>query len=204
MPRTARPKTNDPQVVDVLAGATMDPAFTPPPASMNPAAAVAPVVPIRPVPEAQLSPEQRRIRELEDTLAKERGRKDPEPELDTATPGADGNILIHFLEDGFTALGNVWYRGQELEFDLNGGAYADTRDRNGRSWLELRDDDMAQIRRYGKVMFRSGPWPGLKLSEADVAFESLKGAAKPSDADLANAERAEAARNRAAPRLPTR
>ncbi len=187
MPRTSRtPKTDDPQVVDVLAGAA-------------PAGA-----PARPVPESQLSPEQRRIRDLEDALAKERGRKDPDVELDTVDPGADGNILIHFLEDGFTALGNVWYRGQELEFAAGSGAYQDTCDRNGNSWLSLRGDDMAQIRRFGKVMFRPGPWPGLKLTEADVTFEALTGAAKPGTDDLAAAERAEAARNRAAPRLPTR
>jgi len=191
LPRTTRPpKPGEPTVVDVLTQGI-------------PAPVTAPAA-TRPVPETELSPDQRRIRDLEDQLAKERGKKDPEEELEFVEPDADGNILIHFLDDGFTALGKVWYRGQELEFTPGSGAYNDTRDRNGNSWLDLAGNDMAQIHRYGRVMFRLGPWPGLKLSEAPVEFEGLKGAAKPTDDELAAAERAEIARNRAAPRLPNR
>lgn len=187
MPRTTKP---EPTVVDVLTQGI-------------PAPATAPAA-VRPVPERELTPEQRRIRDLEDQLAQERGRKDPEEELDQVEAGADGNILIHFLEDGFTALGKVWYRGQELEFTPGSGAYNDTRDRNGRTWLDLAGNDMAQIRRYGKVMFRTGPWPGLKLTESPVEFEGLKGAARPTGDELSAAERAELGRGRAAPRLPVR
>lgn len=202
MPRTARPKTNDPQVVDVLAGATMDPAFVPPPASMNPAATVAPVVPIRPVPEAQLSPEQRRIRELEDTLAKERGRKDVEPAAEQlAADVAAGALTIHFLEDGLTVFGKVFVRGEQRLIDDQ--AYAETRDRNGNSWLDVIDDDQAQITRWGKVMFRRGPWPGKKFTDA-LEYEPLKGATAPTAAELEAAQQAEERARLTAPRLPTR
>ncbi len=163
----------------------------------------------RPVPESELTPEQRQIRHLEDQLARERGRKDPQIELESTEPGAQGNVLIHFLEDGFTALGQVWYRGQELEVAPGSGAYADTCDRLGHSWLELRHDEFGQVERFGKVMFRAGPWPGKPLVEAaKVPFESLRSlhgdsaAAGPSESELAEAAKAEARRRRAAPRLP--
>jgi len=177
--------------------------------------AVVPVEPVpvpasRPAPESTLTPEQRRIRDLENQLAVERGRKDIEPELEAPKPaavGGQGNILIHFLGDGFTALSKVWYRGQELEITPGSAAYRDTCDRNGRSWLELRDDDFAQIQRWGEVMFRSGPWPGKTYDDAaKVPFERLKplrdGASLvPSAEQLEAASAAERSRARAAPRL---
>jgi hypothetical protein len=67
-------------------------------------------------------------------------------------------VLIHILEDGFTANGRVWYRGQEIEYTIGDDAFKDTQDREGRSWLELSPAD--QMRRYGRAMFGEGPWPG--------------------------------------------
>jgi len=165
----------------------------------------------RPAPESQLSPEQRRIRELEDLLAREMGRKDVEPSVDPEiVNGAEENIIIHILEDGFTALGKVWYRGEELEFLPGGGAYQDTCDRNGRSWLELRKDDFAQIERWGRIMFRNGPWPGKSLAEIEnVSFEplnSISGADRvaPTADEIRQAASKAARRGRAAPRLQLR
>lgn len=48
----------------------------------------------RPVPDSQLTAEQRRIRDLENQLALERGRKDPEPEFEPKVNDAEG-IHIH-------------------------------------------------------------------------------------------------------------
>lgn len=190
-----------------MPGPAPDPAPSPGPGPTQPAVP-SPVG--RPVAESELTPDQRRIRALEDQLARERGRKDVEPELVVpAQPGARDNIVIHFLEDGFTALGKVWYRGQEIEFEPNGPAYGDTCDRHGRSWLDLRDDEFAQVERYGKIMFRSGPWPGRKLTDDGAArFEKLRAlggdapVGAPTPDELAAAEAAEAKRRRAAPRLP--
>jgi hypothetical protein len=169
-------------------------------------------VPYKPVPDSHLTADQRRIKDLQDMLARERGKRDPEVEL-AALPSPDaedGTILIHFLTDGFSALGQVWYRGQEIEFVPGSAAYRDTCDRTGRSWLELRDDDFAQVERWGEVKFRSGPWPGKSLLDAaKVSFESVRGpdgkpVPPPSKAELEAAAKAEARRRRAAPRLPTR
>lgn len=168
-----------------------------------------PVVESRPVPESELTPEQRRIRELEDLLARERGRKDPVEEYDSVESNGQ-NILIHFVDDGFTALGKVWYRGQELEIEPGSQSYKDTCDRLGRTWLSLRDDESEQIERYGRVMFRSGPWPGKSyVAAADVNYEPLRPLSgstnlSPSLDDLARAEKLETQRRRAAPRLPMR
>lgn len=157
------------------------------------------------MPEVELTPEQLEIKALRDQLAKLSGKKDEEPVTEEITnPGDVDNILIHFLEDGLTALGKVWYRGQELEFVPGSRAYKDTFNRRGHSWLELRHNDFAQVERWGKVMFRPGPWPGKNY--ADGTFETLrleKGEGKippPSEDEIARAEKAR--QQRAAPRLP--
>lgn len=173
--------------------------------------APAEIVAERPVPEDQLSQDQLRIRELENALALERGKKDLEPEYEPVSVGADGNIVIHIVGEGFTVLGQNWYVGQELEFDPKGRAYKDTFDRRGRTWLSLAENEMAQVEKYGKVMFRSGPWPGK--SYADNAGSPLQhplrgmngGTVMPPTQDELHAiARQESARGRRAPHLPTR
>jgi hypothetical protein len=121
-----------------------------------------------------------------------------------SNPGDGGNIVIHILEDGFTGLGKVWYRGEELEFEPNSMAYKDTFNNRGQSWLDLRKNEFAQAERWGKVMFRDGPWPGKGY--ADGTWETLRDLAKdghvtpPSQVELDAAEKAR--RKRAAPHLP--
>lgn len=70
-------------------------------------------------------------------------------------------ITIHFLADGFTALGNTWYRGQELTFEVGSEAHKQTFDRNGDSWLDMRNNPQAQLARYKDHKFAEGPWPFL-------------------------------------------
>lgn len=81
---------------------------------------------------------------------------------------AGTSILIHVLEDGFTAHGQVWYRGQELEYVVGEQAYEDTKGRNGASWLSW--DDQTQMRRWGREMFRRGPWPGSAYEDPRAAM----------------------------------
>jgi hypothetical protein len=154
----------------------------------------------------EMTPEQEEIKYLKDQLAKLAGKKDVEPQVESlARPGDDGNILIHFLEDGLTLLGKVWYRGEELEFEVGSQAYKDTFNRRGETWLDLRNDEFGQVDRWGKIMFRNGRWPGKTY--ADGTFEALRlekgdGSVKPPTAtELAAAEKAR--QRRAAPRLPT-
>lgn len=109
--------------------------------------------------EAELTPDQQRVKELEHLLAVSEGKKDRQPELVPQKDEEGKTVLIHFLEDGFTAQGQVWFRGQELMWNVDSPEYRDTKDRNGISWLKMTDQD--QFRRFGKIFFRRGPWPGL-------------------------------------------
>jgi hypothetical protein len=156
-------------------------------------------------PGAALSADQLRIRELEHRLALAEGKKDVVGELETAAPGPD-NIVIHFLEDGLTALGQIWMRGQELEFARGGQAYQDTKDRNGWSWLSLVDDEFGQVSKWGRIMFRRGPWPGKTYRDGtyEILGQVTGGGTvpAPTQAELSVAEEAERARRRAAPVLP--
>lgn len=159
-----------------------------------------------PTPDTELTPEQREIKALRDRLAQSEGRKDVEPEVDDIA--VDGEVIvIHFLEDGATALGKVFYRGDELEFVVGSQAYKDTFDRNGKTWLDMRFDEFAQADRFqGRIMFRNGRWPGKTY--ADGTFQTLRSerdanvnVRPPSDEELAAAEKARA--RRAAPKLPS-
>jgi hypothetical protein len=196
------------RLVDPLAEPAQPGPTNPVPAEPEPVEPASPLDlpprPDRPLPDSALTPEQLRIRELENQLALERGRKDPELEFE---PLADADapsdlIFIHFIADGLSVLGKIWTRGEELRFDPRSRAYADTCDRNGRSWLEVRDDPVAQERRWGEVKFRSGPWPGdTLLAVANQHFDYGEG---PTHEQLRAAHAAEQRRAGAPPRLPLR
>lgn len=153
----------------------------------EPAEAVQTVKDVPPTPTAALTAEQKKIRELENQLAIANANKFDSAQDEFVVATSDNKLLIHVLEDGLTFNGQVWYRGQEIEFDLPGGGgdtqpFEDTKDRHGKTWLAL--DEAAQMRRWGKVRFRRGPWPGVR--HVDPA-----------------AEEAERQRRRAAPKMPS-
>jgi hypothetical protein len=64
-----------------------------------------------------------------------------------------GVIKVYFLQDGFTALGEVWYRGQDTEVVVGSEDYEKTKNSQGDSWLDLISNPAAQKKKYGKVMF---------------------------------------------------
>lgn len=137
----------------------------------------------------ELTPKQREIQELRDKLAQRQAE-----EIAAAAPAYETNvdpnadkILIHILEDGITLQGEVWYRGQEIEFTVGSMAHKQTFNKHGKSWLDLADDEDAQYERWGKLYFRSGPWRGRKLSQ--VTMSDLPPDA--TEADLERIRRAE-------------
>ncbi len=75
-------------------------------------------------------------------------------------PSIEGSITVHFLDDGLTLLGKVWYRGEELT--INPGT---------ENWEMahpvLSMDEYAQEEKWGKRFFRPGPWRGKRLDEID-------------------------------------
>lgn len=151
-----------------------------------------------PAVEVQETPEQREIRELKEQLKALMALAQPntEPTKVEETPVEGDTFLIHFLADGITAQGQVWYLGQELEFIVGSKAWKDTFDREGKSWLLMSENDQAD--RKGKVYFRRGPWPGKKSYkdgewEKDAPAESTL-----EQADIKERER----RQKGAPTLP--
>ena len=127
----------------------------------------------------ELSAEQKEIQDLKDQLARANGARDIETvDEEVANPGSEENILVHFVRDGFTDLGNIWYKGQEVEVEPGTENY-----RSAKKWADYTEDE--QIEYYGAVYFRKGPWKGKNYEDEAAA-------------------KAEKRRNRAAPRVITK
>lgn len=149
-------KISEPKVTDVPEVDEEDAAIAALQAQLAAPSVLPARAPGRPVPEEKLTPKQKQIREMQDALAKKAAAElEAAPETLADTEGE--SIRIHVVEDGFTAQGRVWYRGQELVFPIGSEVHEQTKDRLGQTWLDL--DDSAQARRFGRVMFRKGPWP---------------------------------------------
>lgn len=96
--------------------------------------------------------------------------------------------LIHFLDDGFTALETMWYRGQELEVVegtpewiatlvpttdcreslLKNKRHIEPKKDDGaqcecRSWLTLTAAE--QMDKYNRTIFGEGLWPGKSYED---------------------------------------
>lgn len=89
---------------------------------------------------------------------------------DSAITG-DDVVIIHFLKDGFTAGGQLWYVGQEFRVRLGSPEHEAQKDRNGNCWFEMSELD--QIARYGEVYFKPGPWPGLPWDDLAKYMEGV-------------------------------
>jgi hypothetical protein len=115
-------------------------------------------------------------------------------------PSQGAAVLVHFIEDGLTAFGQVWYRGQEIEIGPGHPRWE-----QARAWILL--DRTGQINRWGKQFFAPGPWPGRRsyLDGAD-AFQQLGDGsggkfAGPGEQALRQADEAERRRGRAVPAI---
>ncbi len=122
-----------------------------------------------PVEEEISDEEKEEIKNLEDQIARRNNaRLDSREPKGFAEAKSKDTILIHFVEDGFSAFGTVWNKGQELEISPGSPEFQRTQDINGDSWLDLRTDNAAQRRRWGKVMFAEGPYEWVEGEEFDV------------------------------------
>lgn len=151
-----------------------------------------------------MSEEELREREVAHQRAIATGRESP---VLSYTPGSAPqgvqSVLIHFVKDGFTAFGNVWMRGQEIELWPGHPRW-----REAQEWIHL--DTAAQYRRYGEEKFRWGPWPGERTYTAGLnSFQMMRGISDdgppvgpPTPEELQRGDEAERRRGRRVP-MPT-
>jgi len=156
--------------------------------------------PMRPRPAAELTPAERadRDRQHAEALAAAAAFEQAQPEY---VPPAGEAVLIHFVTDGLTAFGQVWYRGQELAIGPDHPRWTEAL-----GWITL--SRWQQIERWGEQKFDFGPWPGRRHVDAAGSFERLfttdaqgnkVAVAGPTEAQLAAADDAERRRGRAVP-----
>lgn len=77
-------------------------------------------------------------------------------------PTQQGSITVHFVEDGLTLLGKIWYRGEELT--INPGT-----DNWAQASNVLVMDEYEQESKWGQRFFRNGPWRGKSLMDIDMS-----------------------------------
>jgi hypothetical protein len=157
--------------------------------------------PVRPKPAAQLSPAERAERERDHAEAVAVAAMF-ERQPQQFVPSEGEGILIHFVADGLTAFGQVWYRGQELQIGPDHPRWNEAL-----GWITL--DRFAQVERWGEQKFDFGPWPGRRsYTEALGSFEQLSvttpdgsraAFAGPTEQQLRDADEAERRRGRAVP-----
>ena len=156
---------------------------------------------MRPRPAAELTPAEKAEREQQHAAAVAAAARFERQET-TYVPAEGEAVLIHFVADGLTAFGQVWYRGQELQI---GPSHPRWREAVG--WITL--TRFQQVERWGEQKFDFGPWPGRKsYAEALGSFAQLRGTdppgnavalAGPTEQQLRDADEAERRRGRAVP-----
>ncbi len=158
----------------------------------------------RPKPEAMLTDEEKAERNRQHQAAVAAGKRDVPLVFDLPPEGTE-TFLIHFVQDGFYAFGNTWYRGQELEVPIGSARWHEGWE-TGTKWLQWQDAE--QMKKCGQVYFRRGPWPGERsYAKAAGKFERLKqiggngDVTGPSVEELLRADKMEASRRRGVPRV---
>jgi hypothetical protein len=157
--------------------------------------------PMRPRPAAELTPAEKADRErqhAEAVAAAAQFEQAPQQFV----PAEGEAVLIHFVADGLTVFGQVWYRGQELSIGPDHPRWAEAR-----GWITL--SRFQQAERWGEQKFDFGPWPGRRsYADALGSFEQLAATdaqgnkvafAGPTEQQLRDADEAERRRGRAVP-----
>jgi len=155
----------------------------------------------RPRPAAELTPAERAERERQHAEAIAAAAQF-EAQPQQFVPAEGEAVLIHFVADGLTAFGQVWYRGQELSIGPDHPRW-----KEALGWITL--NRWQQIERWGQQKFDFGPWPGRpSYTEAAGSFEQLfsrdaqgnkVALGVPTEDQLRAADAAEARRGRAVP-----
>lgn len=108
--------------------------------------------------------------------------------IDNSQVGGTGEkILIHVVQDGLTAFGDVWLRGQEIEVEVGTPAYERTKNIHGQSWLDLADDLQGQYAKWGRQYIASGPFiprPGERFEDAVAQADRRRGRTVPVVANI--------------------
>lgn len=145
--------------------------------------------------------EQLQIRELKEQIALLTAAVQSVPKTQAAADKYEDKegdtVLIHFIDDGFTAQGTTWYRGQEVEVVVGSKQWNDSLDREGNSWFSMTEED--QLDKYDKAFFRRGEWKGKK---SYLEGEFVDPDKAPPQSELEKADKLERDRRRAAPLLP--
>jgi hypothetical protein len=157
--------------------------------------------PQRPKPAAELTPAEKADREREHAAAVAAAAQF-ESAPQQYVPAEGEAVLIHFVADGLTAFGQVWYRGQELSIGPDHPRWTEAL-----GWITL--NRWQQADRWGEQKFDFGPWPGRSsYAEAYGSFEQLFGRdaqgnkvaiTGPTVQQLRDADEAERRRGRAVP-----
>lgn len=153
----------------------------------------------RPRPDGELSPQELAERERQHARALNFGKENPAIAYAPGHAPPGGSVVIHFVADGFTAFGNVWVRGQEIEVWPGHPRWAEAQ-----QWINY--DTRMQYLRWKKEYFRPGPWPGERSYLAGIGgFEQLKAVGgegsvgAPSEEELRRGDEAERMRGRRVP-----
>lgn len=138
------------------------PAFAAPVAESFTAVLAARPEGFRPKAEKDLTPEERNERQRAHAEAVRLGQREAPPgPPERPQPGQETQV-IHMMEDGMSFAGVVWMRGQEIVLPVGSPRWQQAQD-----WINM--TDFQQMDRWGKVMFRPGPWPGRSVAEALAA-----------------------------------
>lgn len=73
-----------------------------------------------------------------------------------ADPDKPNSVTVHFVDDGFTIFGKVWYRGEELTVQQGTPQWEEASIGN---IMLLTMTEAQQVARWEKRFFAPGPWP---------------------------------------------
>lgn len=108
---------------------------------------------VRPLATLDAAERARRDREHAEAMAANLRAEQEVVDIAAQHDPSTAQVHIHFITDGFTWAGQVWYAGQELKIGPEHPRWESVR-----GWITLTKQE--QFQRYGRVFFDTGPYPG--------------------------------------------